>query len=142
MNPCQIKYDNCPTESISNTVFPAAGPGNLSIGLCPHRYRESVAGPPTRQCLADGTWEEGFSNECELIPVESNANIANLRWTSKTSTSVVLAWNVLNSTDCITFLAEVALGSGSFVAANFNSTSNALPCAANLLMCVCSCCRL
>ena len=139
VNPCQIKYDDCPTESVGNTFFPAAGPGEVSIGRCPHGYRESDAGPPSRQCKEDGTWEEGFTNVCELIPVESNDNIANLTWTSKTSTSVVLAWNVLNSTGNVTFLAEVALGTSSFVVANLNS-AHAL-CAFSVLTCACSCYR-
>ena len=121
VNPCRVKYSNCESESIGNTFFPPAEPGEVSIGRCAYGYRESDAGPPSHQCHINGTWEEGFSNVCELIPVESNDNIANLTWSSKTSTSVVLAWNVLNSTGNVTFMAEVALGTSSFVVANLNS---------------------
>ena len=93
-------------------------PGFESIGICPTGYQLAEAGPPTRSCYANGTWEESFRNPCELIPVESNGNVANLTWVSKTSTSVTIVWDAFNLSAVSSFRVEVAVGTGDFVVAN------------------------
>ena len=120
-NPCTIHYDNCPAGSVGMTFFPPAAPGTTVGGNCPDGFRETIAGPPLRYCHLNGTWEAEFSNPCELIPVESIGNIANLTAVSKTSVSVVLSWTGVNITANSTFRVEVAMGTTAFVIANIGS---------------------
>ena len=135
-SPCTIKYDDCPSETVGMTFFPSAAPGTSVEGNCATGYQPSPDGPPTRQCYANGTWEELFSRPCTFgtrlemtndntnfscpVPVSSGI-ISDLRWTSKTSNSVTLAWSASNTTPNTTFRVEVASLTGAFVVANFGS---------------------
>ena len=135
-SPCTIKYDDCPSETVGMTFFPSAAPGTSVEGNCATGYQPSSDGPPTRLCFANGTWEELFSRPCTFgtrlemtndntdfscpVPVSSGI-ISDLRWTSKTSNSVTLAWSASNTTPNTTFRVEVASLTGAFVVANFGS---------------------
>ena len=124
VNPCIVHYDNCPSESVGLVFFPSALPSTNSIGTCPTGYNVSAAGPPTRACLFDGTWEPLFSNPCDILPADDSADISNLRWTSKTSTSITLVWNMVNATENTTYRVDVAISTGSFVIANMGQAIN------------------
>ena len=137
VDPCRIKYDNCLSESLDGMFFPEAEPGSSSVGSCGYGFGESPAGPPTRECLENGTWEESYSNACVYgmksdtqshaltnfclsVPISSEDGVYNLTIVSKTSTSAILIWNSLNITVNTTFRAEISLGSSSYVIANAN----------------------
>ena len=64
MDPCRIKYDNCPNEGLEGVYFPEAEPGTSSVGSCGYGFTESAAGPPMRECQENGTWEVSYSNAC------------------------------------------------------------------------------
>ena len=126
-DPCAVAYNDCPGELVDRIYFPPSSPGTTVNGTCPTDYRPEANGPPARTCFANGTWDEAYVRPCELIPVESNGNIANLTWVSKTSTQVTLSWDAFNQSANATFRVEVALGSGSFAIANNGGTPAHLP---------------
>ena len=118
VNPCRIKYDDCPSSTVGMTFFPRAEPGEAVNGTCPTDFMNSEYGPPYRQCYANGTWEAEYSNPCVLVPIEVSGTLSNLTWVSKTSTEVSLTWTAINMTVNTTFRVEIAVGTSAFSIAN------------------------
>ena len=118
VNPCRIAYDDCPSSTVGVIFFPRAEPGETVNGTCPTDFKNSENGPPYRQCYANGTWEAEYSNPCVLIPIDASGTLSNLKWVSKTSTEVSLAWTAINMTENTAFRVEIAVGTSAFAIAN------------------------
>ena len=125
-NPCQIKYDNCPSETLGMTYFPSTAPGMVSVGTCPTGYEVSESGPPMRTCTATGEWEASFENPCTLLPVESGGLVYDLAVASRTSNSVKLMWQSHNVTNETSYRVEVGTAVSAFQVANTGGGINLL----------------
>ena len=65
----------CPESRYHNANWPAAVPGESSVGNCSLGYRFAYTGPPERQCFTNGMWDSEVTNRCSRRDVPSTAGV-------------------------------------------------------------------
>lgn len=68
ITPCSLIVPDCPPiiGYLGRTNWPSTKAGNTATGSCAIGYTAPEAGPPQRECYANGTWNSRVTNDCEV----------------------------------------------------------------------------